>query len=196
MDTILSLIVHNPIIVLVVLGWIVMTYLKSAKSDETEEQDTQYGTTWEDMEREYGITIERKIETDIDSIDDSVETSTNQSVLATEMNTPVVIESTSQPQRESSSTVDVLASTESPVKSNRKRKIVAKTPTLEERLAAYNRDSVAQLERLEQPALSISAVEPVESNRKQRKTHSMPLKEGMKWSIILDKPLALRRRYH
>ena len=61
--TILSAFTHNPIFVLAIIAYIVFSFLKSSKTEDADEYESSGAEkTWEDMEREYGISIERKIE--------------------------------------------------------------------------------------------------------------------------------------
>ena len=66
--TVLSSISGEPIVVLVIIFFVLSNILKSNKSAEEEQQkDTSEATstggmTWEDMERAYGIKIDKKDE--------------------------------------------------------------------------------------------------------------------------------------
>ena len=63
LSTVLSAFTHNPIFVLAIIAYIVFSFLKSSKTEDADEYETSGAEkTWEDMEREYGISIERKIE--------------------------------------------------------------------------------------------------------------------------------------
>ncbi len=63
LSTILSAFTHNPIFVLAIIAYIVFSFLKSSKTEDADEYESSGAEkTWEDMEREYGISIERKIE--------------------------------------------------------------------------------------------------------------------------------------
>ena len=63
LSTILSAFTHNPIFVLAIIAYIVFSFLKSSKTEDADEYENSGAEkTWEDMEREYGISIERKIE--------------------------------------------------------------------------------------------------------------------------------------
>ncbi len=63
LSTVLSAFTHNPIFVLAIIAYIVFSFLKSSKTEEADEYESSGAEkTWEDMEREYGISIERKIE--------------------------------------------------------------------------------------------------------------------------------------
>ena len=63
LSTVLSAFTHNPIFVLAIIAYIVFSFLKSSKTEDSDEYESSGAEkTWEDMEREYGISIERKIE--------------------------------------------------------------------------------------------------------------------------------------
>ena len=63
LSTVLSAFTNNPIFVLAIIAYIVFSFLKSSKTEDADEYETSGAEkTWEDMEREYGIPIERKIE--------------------------------------------------------------------------------------------------------------------------------------
>ena len=63
LSTVLSAFTHNPIFILAIIAYIVFSFLKSSKTEDADEYETSGAEkTWEDMEREYGISIERKIE--------------------------------------------------------------------------------------------------------------------------------------
>ena len=56
---------HNPIFVLGIIAYIVFSIIKSKNTEESDEYDKYESSrrgTWEDMEREYGISIERKVD--------------------------------------------------------------------------------------------------------------------------------------
>ena len=61
LSTVLSAFTHNPIFVLAIIAYIVFSFLKSSKTEDADEYETSGAEkTWEDMEREYGISIEKK----------------------------------------------------------------------------------------------------------------------------------------
>ena len=69
LSTVLSIFSHNPIIILGIIAYVAFSIIRGKNTEESDEYDEydNYGTsssgqTWEDMEREYGISIERKIE--------------------------------------------------------------------------------------------------------------------------------------
>ena len=64
LSSVLSIFSHNPIIVLGIIAYVAFSIIRGKNTEESDEYDN-YGTsssgqTWEDMEREYGISIERK----------------------------------------------------------------------------------------------------------------------------------------
>ena len=62
--SVLSIFAHNPIFVLGIIAFIAFSIIKSKNTEESDEYDnyesSSSGQTWEDMEREYGISIEKK----------------------------------------------------------------------------------------------------------------------------------------
>ena len=64
LSSVLSIFSHNPIFVLAIIAYIAFSIIKSKNTEASEEYDdhesSNSGQTWEDMEREYGITIEKK----------------------------------------------------------------------------------------------------------------------------------------
>ena len=62
LSSVLSIFSHNPIFVLVIIGYIAFSIIRGKNTEETEEYEDHEssGQTWEDMEREYGISIEKK----------------------------------------------------------------------------------------------------------------------------------------
>ena len=64
LSTVLSIFSHNPIIVLGIIAYVAFSIIKSKNTEESDEYDnyesSSSGQTWEDMEREYGISIEKK----------------------------------------------------------------------------------------------------------------------------------------
>ena len=162
-SAILSLFIDKPIMVLVVIGYIVISFLKSAKEESNEaDQDSYGGATWEEMERHYGITIEQKDGTADHSYDadayieqaksvDSHEPVTIVGPIPDELKEPVRSRSVSMEE-----TTDINRSNHSEQQVNRKaydgdtatevvipkkkKKKKKEEPTLQERLAAYNRE--------------------------------------------------------
>ena len=62
LSSVLSIFSHNPIFVLGIIAYIAFSIIKSKNREESDEYDNNEssGQTWEDMEREYGISIEKK----------------------------------------------------------------------------------------------------------------------------------------
>ena len=62
LSTVLSVFSNNPIFVLGIIAYIAFSIIKSKNTEESEEYEDHEssGQTWEDMEREYGISIEKK----------------------------------------------------------------------------------------------------------------------------------------
>lgn len=62
LSSVLSIFSNNPIFVLVIIAYIAFSIIKSKNTEESEEYEDHEssGQTWEDMEREYGISIEKK----------------------------------------------------------------------------------------------------------------------------------------
>ena len=77
LSSVLSIFSHNPIFVLGIIAYIAFSIIKNKNNEESEEYDeyeSSGGGTWEDMEREYGISIERKVDEpsmdDLSKVDD------------------------------------------------------------------------------------------------------------------------------
>ena len=64
LSSVLSIFSHNPIFVLGIIAYIAFSIIKSKNTEESDDYDnyesSSSGQTWEDMEREYGISIEKK----------------------------------------------------------------------------------------------------------------------------------------
>ena len=64
LSSVLSIFSNNPIFVLGIIAYIAFSIIKSKNTEESDEYDnyesSSSGQTWEDMEREYGISIEKK----------------------------------------------------------------------------------------------------------------------------------------
>lgn len=62
LSSVLSIFSNNPIFVLAIIAYIAFTIIKSKNTEAAEEYEDHEssGQTWEDMEREYGISIEKK----------------------------------------------------------------------------------------------------------------------------------------
>ena len=62
LSSVLSIFSNNPIFVLAIIAYLAFSIIKSKNTEEPEEYEDHEssGQTWEDMEREYGISIEKK----------------------------------------------------------------------------------------------------------------------------------------
>ena len=64
LSSVLSIFSHNPIFVLGIIAYIAFSIIKSKNTEESDDYDnyesSSSGQTWEDMEREYGIPMEKK----------------------------------------------------------------------------------------------------------------------------------------
>ena len=64
LSTVLSVFSQNPIIVLGIIAYVAFSIIRGKNNEETDEyesyESSSSGMTWEDMEREYGISIEKK----------------------------------------------------------------------------------------------------------------------------------------
>lgn len=64
LSSVLSIFSNNPIFVLAIIAYIAFSIIKSRNTEESDDYDnyesSSSGQTWEDMEREYGISIEKK----------------------------------------------------------------------------------------------------------------------------------------
>ena len=181
LSTILSAFTHNPIFVLAVIAYIVFSFLKSSKNEDADEYENSGAEkTWEDMEREYGISIERKIE------EPPVNATSNDTVYQSPNTQISYKQSAEQPKKEQSKK-------EQPKKREEQKVSTSKTvavSTLTERLAEFKRQKA--MEEVRVPLVDVEThMKPVtKTARKSR--HD--IKEGMKWAFILEKPKALRHR--
>ena len=64
LSTVLSIFSHNPIIVLGIIAYVAFSIIRGKNNEESDEYESYESSssemTWEDMEREYGISIEKK----------------------------------------------------------------------------------------------------------------------------------------
>lgn len=182
-STVLSTISGEPIVVLAIIFFVLSNILKSNKSAEEEHQkDTSEATsmggmTWEDMERAYGIKIDKKDE--VATIDNAE----CRDVHNTLDETATI---------DNSEPVDAYHTSEV-IEPKKKKTQKSTESTLEERLAAYNRESAAALQTLELARSEENHVAKVEK-KQHRQRQPISVKEGMRWSIILDKPKALQMK--
>ena len=176
-STVLSIFQNNPIIVLVIVGYIVFPFLKSSKNDEANEHtDSGSEKTWEDMEREYGISIERKI--DEPSVDDVSDHNDGYRLPDSKMSYK---QSTEKPKKEQLKKQDEHKLSTS--------KAVA-VSSLIERLAEV------KLQKTMEEGKSLSNAISAHTNPAMKKACKSrhDIKEGMKWAFIFEKPKALRHR--
>lgn len=176
LSTILSAFTHNPIFVLAVIAYIVFSFLKSSKNEDADEYENSGAEkTWEDMEREYGISIERKIE------EPSVDASSNDAGYQSP-NTQISYKQSAEPPKK-----------EQPKQREEHKVSTSKTvavSTLTERLAEFKRQKA--MEEVRVPLVDVEThTKPV--TKKARKSRH-DIREGMKWAFILEKPKALRHR--
>ena len=198
LSSVLSVFSQNPIIVLGIIAYVAFSIIRGKNNEESDEyesyESSSSGMTWEDMEREYGISIERKVEEP--SSQDSILTVDDTSfgnrpkddvstpATATQQDTEVLSK-----KRTSSSSSYTTSTT-------RLSREATTGPSLNERLAEFKRDKASKEGRVlvESVGVTTAPTAPaVTSTRRNKSNHA--LKEGMKWSIILGKPKALERRY-
>lgn len=176
LSTILSAFTHNPIFVLAIIAYIVFSFLKSSKTEDADEYESSGAEkTWEDMEREYGISIERKID------EPAVDNASNDTVYQSPNTQISYQQSIEQPKKEQ------------PKQREEHKVSTGKTvavSTLTERLAEFKRQKAMEVGKM--PLVDVEThTKPV--TKKARKSRH-DIKEGMKWAFILEKPKALRHR--
>ena len=171
LSTILSAFTHNPIFVLAVIAYIVFSFLKSSKNEDADEYENSGAEkTWEDMEREYGISIERKIE------EPPVNATSNDAVY-----------------QSSNTQISYKQSVEQPKQREEHKVSTSKTvavSTLTERLAEFKRQKA--MEEVKIPLVDVENHAKTVTTKARKSRHD--IKEGMKWAFILEKPKALRHR--
>ncbi|MBS7142456.1 MAG: hypothetical protein KH063_03240 [Veillonella sp.] len=202
LSSVLSIFSHNPIIVLGIIAYIAFSIIKSKNTEESDDYDnyesSSSGQTWEDMEREYGISIEKK------PVEPSPEDLLYDDDFYREIfkNRPIENQHPEAPLRKKGGRLFQYDDTETSDKhvevdpSNDKTQTARESvtgPSLNERLAEFKRDKASKEGRVLLENVSVTTVPAVTSTRKRKANHA--LKEGMKWSIILGKPKALERRY-
>ena len=195
LSSVLSVFSQNPIIVLGIIAYVAFSIIRGKNNEESDEyesyESSSSGMTWEDMEREYGISIERKVEEP--SSQDSILTVDDTSfgnrpkddvstpATATQKDLEVL------PKKRTSSSSSYTTNT-----TRLDRETVTGAP-LNERLAEFKRDKASKEGRVLVEKVGVTTAPVVTSTRSRKSNHA--LKEGMKWSIILGKPKALERRY-
>ncbi|MBS7012257.1 MAG: hypothetical protein KH125_02335 [Veillonella sp.] len=176
LSTVLSDFTHNPIFVLAIIAYIVFSFLKSSKTEDTDEYETSGAEkTWEDMEREYGISIERKIE------ESPVNATSNDAVYQSSNTQISYNQSAEQPKKEQ------------PKQREEHKVSTSKTvavSTLTERLAEFKRQKA--MEEVKIPLVDVETHAKTVTTKARKSRHD--IKEGMKWAFILEKPKALRHR--
>ena len=187
LSSVLSIFSNNPIFVLGIIAYIAFSIIKSKNTEESDGYDnyesSSSGQTWEDMEREYGISIEKK------PVEPSPEDF--KTVLASENHYDEA--STTQQGTHSSSKKTSSKSTSFSTNTTRSTRESVTGPSLNERLAEFKRDKASKEGRVLLENVGVTTAPAVTSTGKRKANHA--LKEGMKWSIILGKPKALERRY-
>lgn len=165
MDFIISIfldfIVNNPIIILLCIGYILVSFLKGSKSND-DGGTTENDMTWEEMERHYGLTMHSKADhtdptapTEFTEFTESTEAASNGMYRAVSMTDA----SPAKPETRTS----------------------AMEPVLDD--AVKEQDLASQ--SIDQDTLQV----------RKRPLLQQSVTEGMKWSIILAKPKALKRTY-
>ena len=209
LSSVLSIFEHNPIFVLGIIAYIVFSVLKGKKTEESDEYESS-GTvgTWEDMEREYGISIERKVDEpsveDLSKVDDFYrDPYEDKSIVNQQPEAPSQTmedihfnEEAAAAQRDIEA-LSTKSSSSTPSYTTSKTRLDREAvtgPTLSERLAEFKRDKAAKEGHILLDNVSVTTASAVTPTRVRKTNHA--LKEGMKWSIILSKPKALERRYH
>lgn len=208
LSTVLSIFSHNPIIVLGIIAYVAFSIIRGKNSEESDEyesyESSSSGMTWEDMEREYGISIERKVEEpsaqdllydDSEPSENHVEEhpndDTSKTVLAANHHYDEAV-TTKQGTDISSKSASSKSTSFSTSTTRLGREAVTGAP-LNERLAEFKRDKASKEGRVLVEKAGVTTAPAVTSTRSRKSNHA--LKEGMKWSIILGKPKALERRY-
>ena len=208
LSTVLSIFSHNPIIVLGIIAYVAFSIIRGKNSEESDEyesyESSSSGMTWEDMEREYGISIERKVEEpsaqdllydDSEPSENHVEEhpndDTSKTVLAANHHYDEAV-TTKQGTDISSKSASSKSTSFSTSTTRLGREAVTGAP-LNERLAEFKRDKASKEGSVLVETVGVTTAPAVTSTRSRKSNHA--LKEGMKWSIILGKPKALERRY-
>ena len=206
LSTVLSIFSHNPIIVLGIIAYVAFSIIRGKNSEESDEyesyESSSSGMTWEDMEREYGISIERKVEESSAQdllydnsapsekhVEEHPNDDTSKTVLTVNHHYDEAV-TTKQGGDTSSKSASSKSTSFSTTRLD--REAVTEAP-LNERLAEFKRDKASKEGRVLVETVGVTTAPAVTSTRSRKSNHA--LKEGMKWSIILGKPKALERRY-
>ena len=206
LSSVLSIFSNNPIFVLAIIAYIAFSIIKSKNTEEPEEYEDHEssGQTWEDMEREYGISIEKKpVEPSPEDLLYDVSKSSEKHVEAkpSDDKSKTVLTAnhhydepvTTQQGTEISSMSTSSKSTSFSTHKARSDRESVTGPSLNERLAEFKRDKASKEGRVLLENIGVTTAPALTSTGKRKANHA--LKEGMKWSIILGKPKALERRY-
>ena len=214
LSTVLSIFSHNPIIVLGIIAYVAFSIIRGKNNEESDEyesyESSSSGMTWEDMEREYGISIERKVDEpsmdDLSKVDDFYRDSYEDKPIVNQqpeapsqtMENIHFNEEAAAAQRDIEA-LSTKSSSSTPNYNTSKTRLdreAVTDPTLSERLAQFKRDKAAKEGQvlIENVGITLAPTAPAATSTRGRKTNHA-LKEGMKWSIILSKPKALERRY-
>ena len=206
LSSVLSIFSNNPIFVLAIIAYIAFSIIKSKNTEEAEEYEDHEssGQTWEDMEREYGISIEKKpVEPSPEDLLYDVSKSSEKHVEAkpSDDKSKTVLTAnhhydepvTTQQGTHGSSKKTSIKSTSFSTNTTRSTRESVTGPSLNERLAEFKRDKASKAGRVLLENIGVTTAPAVTSTGKRKANHA--LKEGMKWSIILGKPKALERRY-
>ncbi|ETS91700.1 hypothetical protein HMPREF1521_1213 [Veillonella sp. AS16] len=200
LSTVLSIFEHNPVFALMIIGYVLFSFLKNSKSKDSQSSDEEAYTshsnaeemTWEDMEKEYGISIERKEAPSEPDVERTIERAAEEQEpsFKTTIQEPETVESQKtvakhtqdKPEGSSNPIGEATGATGGSVEG----------PTLQERLAAFKRDKAGKIGGVLADNMGVTASSITKS--KVNKKH-LSVREGMKWSFILGKPKALERRY-
>lgn len=210
LSSVLSIFSHNPIFVLGIIAYIAFSIIKNKNTEESDEYESSSGGTWEDMEREYGISIERKVDEpstgDLSKVDDFYRDSYEDKPIVTQqpeapsqtMEDIHFNEEAAAAQRDIEA-LSMKSSSSTPsytISKTRLDREAVTGPTLSERLAEFKRDKAAKGGQVlvENVGITTASTDLATTSTRDRKSNHA-LKEGMKWSIILSKPKALERRY-
>lgn len=185
LSSVLSIFSNNPIFVLAIIAYIAFSIIKSKNTEESEEYEDHEssGQTWEDMEREYGISIEKK----------PVEPSPEDFKTVLDSNHRYDEEATKKQGADISPKSTSSKSTSASTNMTRSARESVTGPSLNERLAEFKWDKASKEGRVLLENVGVTKTPAVALTRSRKANHA--LKEGMKWSIILGKPKALERRY-
>ena len=191
LSSVLSIFSHNPIFVLGIIAYIAFSIIKSKNTKESDDYENYESSsrTWEDMEREYGISIEKKpVEP---SPEDLLYDDKSKTVLAVNHHYDEAV--TTQQDGDVSSKSTSSKSTSFSTNTTRLERESVTGPSLKERLSEFKRDKASKEGRVLVEKVGVTTAPAVTPTRSRKSNHA--LKEGMKWSIILGKPKALERRY-